>query len=332
MLSLTLSHSLSLSLSHTHFLSRLVVSRRQRSLHPEIAGEFERYAEAFPPHVDDSRNVRGNVQLALRIPHADGRPRVVVIDCGKTARDAFHKYFARHNITYVDCFLLTHDHADAMLGLDDVRDIPSHNQSMDLPSEADKDRVGKAVVMPIYCMDRHFECIRTAFPYLCKGLVKTLSHVPNIDWRLFAADDAAIDFDGLAIELLPVWHGEGYTCMGFAFGGGATAAAAGGERLVYLSDVSSIPEKTWDRILAAPTDVLVLDCLRRSPSHPTHVTLDQSLDIVRRIRPRGRTLLVGMLCVMEHTESNAALAALKESEGLDVQLAFDGQFFQMNLY
>jgi hypothetical protein len=56
------------------------------------------------------------------------------------------------------------------------------------------------------------------------------------------------------------------------------------------------------------------------------------LALIRRIRPLHRTLLVGMLCTMEHVQENRELAKLRESEGLDVQLAYDGMHLQMNLY
>jgi hypothetical protein len=56
----------------------------------------------FPPHPDDCKNVRGNVQLCLRLPHPDGRRRIIVIDCGKTSRSAMNAYFPKHGIAYVD--------------------------------------------------------------------------------------------------------------------------------------------------------------------------------------------------------------------------------------
>ncbi|CCW66308.1 unnamed protein product [Phytomonas sp. Hart1] len=49
--------------------------------------------------------------------------RFTLIDCGKTFRDAYFKVLARHGIHGVDALLLTHDHADATMGLDDLRDL-----------------------------------------------------------------------------------------------------------------------------------------------------------------------------------------------------------------
>ena len=53
--------------------------------------------------------------------------------------------------------------------------------------------------------------------------------------------------------------------------------------------------------------------------HPNQVAL------ARRLRPR-RTLLVGMGHAMEHHATNRRLRRLWSEEGLDVQLAYDGQF------
>ncbi|CCW61965.1 unnamed protein product [Phytomonas sp. EM1] len=54
----------------------------------------------------------------------DGVPvRFTLIDCGKTFRDAYFKVLARHGMHEVDALLLTHDHADAIMGLDDLRDL-----------------------------------------------------------------------------------------------------------------------------------------------------------------------------------------------------------------
>ncbi|CAN0515798.1 unnamed protein product, partial [Ectocarpus sp. 12 AP-2014] len=47
----------------------------------------------------------------------------VQIDTGKTWREGAIRWFPRHGVRGLDGIVLTHDHADAMLGLDDVRSI-----------------------------------------------------------------------------------------------------------------------------------------------------------------------------------------------------------------
>ena len=53
--------------------------------------------------------------------------------------------------------------------------------------------------------------------------------------------------------------------------------------------------------------------------------LSNQVALARRLRPR-RTLLVGMGHAMEHHATNRRLRRLWSEEGLDVQLAYDGQF------
>ena len=116
-------------------------------------------------------------------------------------------------------------------------------------------------------------------------------------------------------------------------------------------------------------DLLVLDALRMEGAHPVHATGVESVQLARRwaapkeplpytndwpltlvralsdrrrsvwrvcvtrarrLRPR-RTLLVGMGHTMEHEASNRQLRRLWLEEGLDVQLAYDGQFVPLPL-
>ncbi len=50
------------------------------------------------------------------------------IDCGKTWRESALRWYRRHGVRHLDAVVLTHEHADATLGLDDLRSlqVPSH--------------------------------------------------------------------------------------------------------------------------------------------------------------------------------------------------------------
>ncbi|XP_038706011.1 putative hydrolase C777.06c [Tripterygium wilfordii] len=109
---------------------------------------------------------------------------------------------------------------------------------------------------------------------------------------------------------LPVWRGRGYRSLGFRFG-----------NVCYISDVSEIPEETYP--LLKDCDILILDALRPDQSSSTHFGLPRALEEVRKIQPRG-TLFTGMMHLMDHEKVNEDLAKLMETEGLDVQLSYDG--------
>ncbi len=177
-------------------------------------------------------------------------------------------------------FLLTHDHADAVLGLDDIRDIGTH--AFWAENCVRKATPGRALLrtatMPIHVMDTHMEIIRQKFPYLFPRAVPEPSLVPDIQWCPFTATTPTITVHDLDVDVLPVWHGANYLCSGFALGHAP-------HRLVYLSDVSEVPAPVLARLQAEPIALLILDCC--SPGqvsvHSTHFNLDKALDFIRMV-------------------------------------------------
>src|SRR5207237_8428696 len=56
-----------------------------------------------------------------------------------------------------------------------------------------------------------------------------------------------------------------------------------GTKLVaYLSDCSEVPDKIGKEI--AGVETLIIDALRHKP-HPTHLSVDQALEVARRVQP-----------------------------------------------
>lgn len=68
---------------------------------------------------------------------------------------------------------------------------------------------------------------------------------------------------------------------------------------------------------------LKIDALRPDRSSSTHFGLPKALEEVRKIQPK-RTLFTGMMHLMDHEKVNEYLKKLMETEGLDVQLSYDG--------
>jgi len=67
--------------------------------------------------------------------------------------------------------------------------------------------------------------------------------VSQLSWRRFYPF-VACNIYGLHVRSLPVLHGEDYVCMAFLFGTGL-GLQAGKDCVLYMSDVSRIPEATW---------------------------------------------------------------------------------------
>jgi phosphoribosyl 1,2-cyclic phosphodiesterase len=325
-------------------------------------------------------NWRGNVSALIRFVDAtDGRVKHIQIDCGKTFRETTAlRVYRQHGVRSLDALILTHDHADAVGGLDELRSLQPF------------DPVTFEIGAPIrcFCDRRTLHRLKGMFPYLlgvkkgvqsfCRGCAIDLEpadaprqpppqpppptalgnptaeaaaaapegakeeegktpvrrFVAKLEWETFGGGSGALQqasvFQccGLQVHALPVLHGADYTCFGFGFG-------PEGARVVYLSDYTALlppTEEILSRWSSAPDgiELLVLDALRMTDPHPVHATAEESIELARRLRPR-RCLLVGMSHSMEHASCNRKLRRLWAEEGLDVQLAYDGQCVPLQL-
>ena len=211
----------------------------------------------------------------------------VVIDTGPD----FHAQAIRAGLRRVDAVLYTHGHADHVLGMDDLRPLsfqkqPFHDGGNTLPLYAD-DATAKII-------ERIFEyTFRTEDRYPTSARVKLhrLSTEPGTEVVLF----------GARFQRIPVTHGRD-TITGYRFGSAA-----------YLTDLSDIPAESIP--LLADLDILVLDALRREP-HPTHSSLENSIKLVERLKPR-RAFFTHMSHDLDHAATDAILPP-------HIRLAYDG--------
>jgi len=262
---------------------------------------------------------------------ASNETRTVLIDAGKTFTENALRWMPRHGLTSIDSVVLSHEHMDAMAGLDDLRGFqmqPTRNVKTGLPEQSPL-----SVFLSATCI----EALKTQLFYLfpkeesteslvagektCPDGSKIHRHVSKLDWRVvqnFKPFNAA----GLEMIPLPVMHGEDLVCNGYAF-----SVADGEQRMnvVYLSDISRMLPETEEFILEKlpPIDVLVVDSLNWDRSNKTHFSFKDALTLIRRLKPK-RTFLVGMSCdqFLPHDEANEELKHLD----VKVELAYDGLF------
>jgi phosphoribosyl 1,2-cyclic phosphate phosphodiesterase len=190
----------------------------------------------------------------------------------------------REKVGVVHATLYTHDHADHVFGLDDLRLFPYY--------------LGHA--MPVYCEEQVEERIRKSFDYAFVPVAAEYGGgVPQIEFTRITTEP----FTVLSERVVPVRleHGR-FRVLGFRFG-----------NVAYCTDTNGIPPESWP--LLAGLDVLVLDALRPKP-HPTHYSLDEAVDVARRVGAK-RTYFTHMSHDLEHEATNALLP-----QGME--LAYDG--------
>ena len=197
----------------------------------------------------------------------------------------------------IDALLLTHDHADAILGMDDLRDV----QKSEIVEEQGVSIHRVVSSLGVYASQRTVDCLQTMFPYLfpkpkpaepvdesknpTRYVAKLQAHV--IDDEASPAPPAPFTVCSLEVLPLRVLHGGDYISYGFMTGPPSA-------RFVYLSDISAMLPET-DAVLKAQESValMVVDALFVEKVHSTHMNLTQALYLIRLYRPK-RAVLVGM--------------------------------------
>src|SRR6195256_3978690 len=145
----------------------------------------------------------------------------VVID---TTPD-FRQQALRVNLDRLDAILLTHGHADHILGFDDIRPFNIRQRS----------------ALPVFSNEETFRIIRRVFAYVFDDK-PTLSTVPSVTLN---AVRSSFELLGIPFVPVPLLHGE-MEVLGFRFG-----------RAAYLTDFSRVPDSSI--ALLEGLDDLVLD-------------------------------------------------------------------------
>ncbi|HWO00792.1 MAG TPA: MBL fold metallo-hydrolase [Blastocatellia bacterium] len=191
----------------------------------------------------------------------------------------FRQQALRIRLKKLAAILFTHSHADHCFGLDDTRPIVFRNGAM-----------------PCYATEKTWEGLRRIYAYAFEpsgytGVPQIIPHTIDGDFEML----------GLRVEPLTVMHG-GLEVTAFRIGGFA-----------YVTDCNVIPEETCARL--GGLDLLVIDALRFK-KHPTHMTVDESLSYIGRLKPR-RALLTHISHDIKHEDASGHLPA-------DVEIAYDG--------
>ncbi len=190
---------------------------------------------------------------------------VLLVDCGPDLR----RQMIRSGMECPDAVLITHEHGDHFLGLDDLlpfrRSVP----------------VDQWKPLPVYATEITWKSIEARFGYLLGSLMEKRLAIPG---KLL---------EGLATRVTPfkTFHGPSAPgSVGYAI---EESKPNGNTKLVYTSDFLKMDEKP---ILMEPSALIMQVHWLYEPrnNRPYHMSFQRAIDYIRRWNPIGETYLVHM--------------------------------------
>ena len=189
-------------------------------------------------------------------------------------------------VDHVDAILFTHDHADHIHGIDDIRAL-SDKGDLPINMYGPPDTMARLSKRFAYIFD---DSIRP-LPGTSKPEGRAHALVPGKSIRIG-------DVDVLAVELP---HGP-VTVYGYRIG-----------RLGYITDAKELPEQALNMFRGVT--LLVINALFRAP-HPTHLSISEAVSAAQRVGAKATYLT--------HLTHRTAHADLERELPAGIAPAYDG--------
>lgn len=254
---------------------------------------------------ENSRNRRTRSGVLARAPAGE-----FVIDTGPELR----LQLLASRATMIRAAIFTHAHADHVMGLDDLRifgfrlekelarksagTAGAADGGSSAPAAADRARGS----IPLYCEESVEDAIRRIFFYAFSD-PSTHSHQFAAPRLRFEPVIPGVRFELLGLTVTPIrlQHGS-LPILGYRIGD-----------VAFCTDVSDIPVESCEQLQGL--DTLIIDALRYH-AHPTHLTVNQALKWVQRLRPRR--------AVLTHMSHDLEYEKLRQELPEGVEPGYDG--------
>lgn len=174
----------------------------------------------------------------------------------------------------VDAVLFTHEHADHIHGIDDLRAITMRRQSP----------------LVMYGEVATLDILRQRFPYIVDDRLRPVPGTTKPEGKLVSIQPG-VSFDVRGVTVLPIAIPHGRTpVLGFRIGD-----------IAYITDAKSLPPAAREAL--AGVRVLVINALLRG-QHPTHLSIAEAVRVALDVGAE-RTFLTHLT----HENFHAELAA-----------------------
>lgn len=167
----------------------------------------------------------------------------------------------QNKIEHIDAVIVTHAHADHILGMDDLRPFGFRATSP----------------IPVYADDSAGEDLKRKFTYIFerdqyfKNKPILGGGIPLLD--LHSIGEGTFTILNEDFSFIPQPHGHEDTLIILH------------NQMAYVTDVRELTDEVVKKLSDSGLELLVIDCLRPSP-HQTHLHLDRTLEYISRINPR----------------------------------------------
>lgn len=222
--------------------------------------------EYTPEYLANPKNWRTRCSIIVIGPEGN-----VLVDCAPELR----LQMAWNGLSRIDHVVITHTHADHVMGMDDLRSICMKTKRP----------------MPIYADEESQTNIRRIFPYAFLDEPPAGIEVPRFEFHKPGQTERLC---GLDIQFLRVMHGPKTEVLALRV-----------NDFAYVTDVSFIPPAEMDRLRGL--DTLILDAVRYKP-HPNHYHFDAAVEVAKELNAR-MTYFTHLSSDYDHDATNAALPA-----------------------
>lgn len=195
-------------------------------------------------------------------------------------------------VSHVDAILFTHDHADHVHGIDDIRAL-SDLGAGPIDMYGPPDTMARLAKRFTYIFDDSIK----ALPGTSKPEGRAHGVQPGKTFRVADVD----------VTPVPVPHGP-ISVYGYRIG-----------NLGYVTDAKELPDDALRAFRGV--DVLVLNALFRTP-HPTHLSISEAVGVAQKVGARETWLT--------HLTHRTAHADLEKELPRGIAPAFDGLTVQIN--